>query len=164
MAHWVVYLIVVFFSHIMMAGDLYVDQFYTLQSDLIVKYEQPVDIQQSLTFGINSVKDTISEVDYTFFLYDLSYRRYIENTTTGVFYSFGFRAGKTRVSDGVDSENEILTMPYYDIGIKSKLSTKWSHILKLEAGYVMLFTDNVDVDPILGLHFVPYFSFGYNLD
>ena len=163
MAHWVVFLIV-FFNNILIAGDLFVDQFYALQNRLVIKYEQPVDVQQSLTVGINSYNDTIESVDYAFSLYDLSYRRYIENTTTGVFYSFGFRAGKAKVSDGVDSENEILTMPYYDIGIKSKLSKKWSHILKLEAGYVMLFTDNVDVDPILGLHFVPYFSFGYNLD
>lgn len=163
MTHWLTFLIV-FFSQVMMAGDIYIDQFYALQNDLIVKYEQPVDIQQSLTFGINSVKDTIRNVDYTFFLYDLSYRRYITNTTTGLFYSFGFRAGETAVTDGTTSEDEILTMPYYDIGLKSQLSDKWAHILKIEVGYVMLFTDNVNVNSILGLHFIPYFSFGYNFD
>ena len=163
MVFWLTFLIA-FLSQILVSGDLYFDQFYALQDDLVVKYEQPIDVHQSLTVGINSGNDTISNVDYTFFLYDLSYRRYITNTTTGVFYSFGFRAGETAISDGSITENEVLTMPYYDIGIKAKLSDKWSHVLKLEVGYVMLFTDNVNVNSILGLHFIPYFSFGYNLD
>ena len=61
-------------------------------------------------------------------------------------------------------KKELAVMPFYDIGIKSKLNDRWYHVLKIEAGYFILYSDKINVDHMLGLQFTPFFSFGYNLD
>ena len=147
------------------AVDVYVDLFHGLQNQLIFSVEAPVDIQESMLAGINVINDSKEGVRVNMQLWELSYRRYINNTSGGVFYSFGSRAGLTRISSsGFNEEKELAVMPFYDIGIKSKLNDRWYHVLKIEAGYFILYSDKINVDHMLGLQFTPFFSFGYNLD
>ena len=145
------------------SGELFVDQFHLLQKRVAIKYEKKIDIHESVLFGVNIFNDQIDNVDYGFSLYDFTYRRYVVSQESGVFYSFGFRYGPVSLKSNGVSENENLYMPYYDVGVKTKLSSRWSHSIKVEAGYVMLYTSDINVDYILGLQFTPFFSFGYQL-
>jgi len=99
-------------------------------------------------------------------LWEGIYRRYVgASTQSGIFYSFGVRAGRVDITkESFDEETELAVMPFYDIGLKSKLSKRWYHIIKVEAGYLILYTKSININPILGLQFTPFFSFGYNLD
>ena len=148
------------------AVELYIDQFHGLQNRLVLSVEQPIDIQETLSIGVNVLDGPTRELNYQMQLWELAYRRYIRETTqAGVFYSFGVRTGIARLnSEGVDEEQELAVMPFYDIGIKSALGDRWHHILKVEAGYLILYTRNININHMLGLQFTPFFSFGYNLD
>ena len=148
------------------AVELFMDQFHGLQNRLVFRVERAIDIQESLLFGVNLLDGTTKEVGFHMSLWESSYRRYVSETTSaGIFYSFGVRGGMvnlTKVSE--NSEQELCVMPFYDIGIKGQLSKRWFHVLRLEAGYFMLYSKQINIDHILGLQFTPFFSFGYNLD
>ena len=66
-----------------------------------------------------------------------------------------------KVKSETNKENETIIIPYYDIGIKSKLSDKWVHFFRIEATYVIAYTEQLNIDDMLGLRVVPSFSFGY---
>ena len=55
-------------------------------------------------------------------------------------------------------------MPMYDVGIKSNLNERWVHEIRLELGFVQLYSDDVNVDRIFRLQWTRTFSFGYRLD
>ena len=148
------------------AVELYIDQFHGLQNRLVLSVEQPIDIQESLSGGVNVLQVNTGGVRLDMKLWEIVYRRYVAaSTQSGIFYSFGVRTGRVDITqDGFDDETELAVMPFYDIGLKSKLSKRWYHILKVEAGYLILYTKSININPILGLQFTPFFSFGYNLD
>lgn len=148
------------------AVELYIDQFQGLQNRLALSIEQPIDIQESLSGGVNVLRVNTDGVRLDMKLWEIVYRRYVAaSTQSGIFYSFGVRTGRVDITqDGFDDETELAVMPFYDIGLKSKLSKRWYHILKVEAGYLILYTESININPILGLQFTPFFSFGYNLD
>jgi hypothetical protein len=148
------------------AADLYIDQFHGLQNRLVLSVEQPIDSQESLSGGVNVLQVNTGGVRLDMKLWEVVYRRYVgASTQSGAFYSFGVRTGRVDITqDGFNNETELAVMPFYDIGLKSKLSKRWHHALKIEAGYLILYTKSINIHPILGLQFTPFFSFGYNLD
>ena len=148
------------------AIDLYIDQFHGLQNRLVLSVEQPIDIQESLSMGINIIGGSSNGVNYQMKLWELTYRRYVGKLTkSGIFYSFGVRSGfSSLVSDESSKEKELAVMPFYDVGIKGQLTERWFHVFKIEAGYLIHYTKNINIDHLLGLQFTPFFSFGYNLD
>ena len=147
------------------AVDIYLDQFHALQNQLVVQAEFPVDVQESLSGALNIINSSRNNVFMTMHLWELSYRRYLQETTSsGLFYSYGLRSGQATLNDSSQKEVELAVMPFYDVGIKSKLNNRWSHIIKVEFGYFILYTTNINIDNILGLQITPFFSFGYNLD
>jgi hypothetical protein len=154
----------VFLGGIILAGQLHVDQFQLFQQNYVIHYEHQVDIRESLIGGVIFMDTKSNGTNYDLRLFDLSYRRYVVAQDNGPFYSFGFRFGPANVSDESDEENEYLAMPFYDIGLKSKLSPKWFHMMKLEVGYLMLYTDTVNVDRALGLQITPSFGFAYQFN
>ncbi|MEK9727045.1 MAG: hypothetical protein VW397_02935 [Candidatus Margulisiibacteriota bacterium] len=148
----------------LISGELFLDQFHLLQKRFSAHYEHPIELQETIVFGVNIFTDDIDNVDYKFSLYDFTYRRYINRYDSGPFYSFGFRYGAVKMSSDGKNENENLYMPFYDIGMKTKFNSRWYHSIRLEVGWVMLYSTLINVDDILGLQFTPFFSFGYNLD
>lgn len=148
------------------AVELYIDQFHGLQNRLVLSVEQPIDIQESLSGGVNVLQVNTGGVKLNMTLWEAAYRRYVEATTrSGIFYSFGIRTGVTEINHlSFGQEKDLAVMPFYDIGLKSKLSKSWYHVLRLEAGYLILYTRRININSILGLQFTPSFSFGYNLD
>ena len=146
------------------AVDVFIDQFHGLQNRLVVKVEHAIDIQESLLFGVTLLDGSTKGIGFHMSLWESSYRRYVsETTSTGIFYSFGVRAGMVNLRmASKESEQELSMMPFYDIGIKGQLSERWFHILRLEAGYFMLYSKNINIIHILGLQFTPFFSFGYS--
>lgn len=151
-------------SHIH-AIDLTIDQFHGLQKQLVLGVEHPIDIQETVGLGFTIMNGSTKEVSYTMLLIDPMIRRYVgEDTSSGLFYSFGVRYGSAKLRDGGEVERETAVMPYYDIGLKGKFNRRWFHVIKIEAGYFMLFTNDININSMLGLHFTPFFSFGYTLD
>ena len=156
-------LILVSMVHVQ-AAELYLDQFHGFQNLFVLHLESPLDVQESLVLGVNVLNISSRDVNFKMSLWEGSYRRYINETTlSGIFYSFGVRAGMVNLSSEF-YEQELSVMPFYDIGIKGQLSDRWFHILRLEAGYFMLYSKDINIDHVLGLQFTPFFSFGYRLD
>ena len=146
------------------AGPLSLDLFHLFQDRIVMHYEHPVSRQESLKVGVDRFKASVGEVDLDLTLYELIYRRYGTSTSAGVFYSFGVRSGPVELKSTQKTENEVLIMPFYDVGLKAKFSERWIHELRLEVGFLQLYSDDVDVDRILGLQWTPHFSFGYSVD
>jgi hypothetical protein len=147
----------------LMAGDIYLDTFHAIQNRHVFYYEQAYGARDSFQVGVIHFKEEIKDNRYDFKLYSVSYRRYVASQDHGVFYSFGVRSGPTKVHRLEKTETELLIMPYYDVGVKARLSDRWFHIIGLEVGYLMLYTDDINVQSILGLQVSPSFSFGYRL-
>ena len=148
------------------AVDLFIDQFHGLQKRIVFRVEHAIDIQESILLGGNLLDGSTQGIGFNMSLWETSYRRYVnETTSTGIFYSFGIRAGMVNLRmASKESEQELSVMPFYDIGVKGQLSERWFHILRLEAGYFMLYSKNININHMLGLQFTPFFSFGYSLD
>ena len=157
-------ILVLSFCSNIFGSTVFIDQFHLMQNQYVIKYEHKIDVLESVLLGLNIFEQNLKSVDYDFSVFDFTYRRYVFNQDSGPFYSFGFRYGTVKMNTSTTNEVDNLYMPYYDVGLKTKLSNRWYHTLKLEAGYVMLYTQDIDVNTILGLQFIPYFSFGYKLD
>ena len=54
-------------------------------------------------------------------------------------------------------------MPYYDLGVKSQLNDRWFHTMAIEFGYIIAYSDQIDIDDILGIQINGFFAFGYQL-
>ena len=126
-------------------------------------YEHPVSRQESLKVGVDRFTASVGEVDLDLALYELIYRRYGTSTSAGVFTPLEL-GGPVELKGTQKTENEVLFMRFYDVGLKAKLSERWIHELRLELGFLQLYSDDVNVDRILGLQWTPHFSFGYRLD
>ena len=145
------------------ANELSIDSFNGLQNRMIINLETQIDVQESVNLGVISLNESRKGINYNTVLFDASYRRYALEST-GIFYSFGIRAGSITLDDESNVEDDICMMPFYDIGIKSKLSKHWSNTLRIEASYVIIYTDEINADHLIGLQVTPFFSFGYNFN
>ncbi|MGC6367113.1 MAG: hypothetical protein ACON35_03855 [Candidatus Marinamargulisbacteria bacterium] len=157
-------LIIMLMGNLSHAGPVHIDIFHLLQKRLVLNYEHKVNDNHALRFGFTDSEMKSKGVSLDLSLYELSYRRYIQPTAGVIFWSFGVRSGPALISTDAIQENEILVMPFYDVGVKSKLSERWVHELRLEMAVVQLYTDEINVNHLLGLQWTPYFSFGYRLD
>jgi len=145
--------------------DVSLDMFHGLNQQLFLSVEQPVDIQESVGIGLTYTSLDHESARVTMVMIDPMYRRYIKETTSeGGFYSFGVRAGQAKVEDSETKENQLAIKPYYNLGYKGAFNNRWSHLLTVEVGYLMLYTDSINITPMLGLQVTPYFAFGYTLD
>ena len=139
------------------------DHFNALQNRIIVNIETPIDVQESFVFGNAILNESRSGLFYDANLLSASYRRYVaEVTDQGIFYSFGFRGGSIFLDDGTRTEQDTTIMPFYDIGLKSKFSDHFYSFIKIEASYVIIYTDNINANHLIGLQITPFFSFGYS--
>ena len=68
------------------------------------------------------------------------------------------------MSGSINTEQNIAIMPFYDVGLKSKISEHWHSSIKVEASYVIIYTNDINVNHLIGLQFFPYFSFGYQFN
>ena len=143
-----------------------IDQLTLLKKDFSIRVEHPLEIQETLLLEFSQLTPSPGNANLEMSLWGISYRRYVEKSTEkGVFYSFGIRAGRALIKEP-QKENEIETaiMPLYDVGIKARLSDRWRHILRLEIGYLMLYTTSINIDPLIGLQITPSFSFVFSID
>ena len=147
------------------AVDLYLDQFHAMQNHLILRLEQPLDIQESLLVGFNIYEVSDNGVLLKANLMEGVYRRYVDKATNnGLFYSFGLKTGRVEVKNSSNTEREIAVIPFYDIGQKASFNNRWTHVLRLEISYFILYTRYINIDPLLGIQITPFFGFSYNLD
>jgi hypothetical protein len=148
------------------AVDVFYDAFHGLKGRFVLQAEHHWDVQESFLVGVSAISDSVNTVSYDLTAWEGSYRRYVLKTThKGVFYSFGCRLGPMKLQQpDVGNENTYLVMPFYNIGIKAQFNKKWYHSMQLEVGYIIAYTDEVDIDALLGVQVTPKFSFGYNLD
>jgi hypothetical protein len=148
------------------AVDVFYDAFHGLQGRFVLQAEHHWDVQESFLGGVAVVSDSIGSMSYQMTAWEISYRRYVQKTTrSGVFYSVGCRLGPLKLQQPeMEDESTHLLMPFYNIGIKAQFNKKWYHSMQLEVGYIIAYTDNINVDALIGLHVTPRFSFGYNLD
>ena len=145
--------------------DLYFDHYHALNQNIVLTVEQNIDIQESLGLGINIFDSSVNNVYLHGNLWRLMYRRYVQETTKeGVFYSFGVETGQMKLLESSNVEKELVVMPFYNIGLKSKFNERWSHIIKIDVGYLMVYTKNINIDSVIGIQVTPFFSFGYKLD
>ena len=156
------FMMIIFLTGYCFSSGFSIDAFHALKADLVLRYEHPFNQQQSFLFGYNSMN--LNDDVYTS-NFDVAYRRYTSNTIeSGVFYSFGVRYGLTKMdgtSSGVNSEQDRLIMTFFDWGLKTKLLDHFYHTMHIELGYVIAYSDLVDIDDLLGLQSNIYFGYGY---
>jgi hypothetical protein len=148
------------------AVDVFYDAFHGLQGRFVVRAEHHWDVQESFLVGVSSMSHNLKDVSYKVTAWEGSYRRYVLTTTrSGVFYSFGCRLGPMYLQKpDYSNEYSTLVMPFYNIGLKTQFNNKWFHTLQLDVGYIIAYTDEINIDPLLGIQFTPQFSFGYSFD
>ena len=148
-----------------LACSVTVDLYQAMQQRTVIRYECELDIQESIVLGYNQYNFGDSSVSIFTANWGISYRRYIEKQTAhGPFYSLGLRYGSLFMDDGTTEETDRLIMPYYDVGFKTKLSSEWSHVMAIEAGYVVAYSENVAIYDYIGLTLTLYYAFSYQLD
>jgi hypothetical protein len=146
--------------------ELQMDQVSTLKKDTSVGIELPFEDRQSVIIGFMGSSLDSGQVNTKMSLWGLTIRRY-NSIAKGArfFYSFGVRSGRAVISDPIHlTEKESVVMPYYDLGIKSALNSRWTHMLSLEIGYMLLYTSVINIDNLIGIRISPTFSFGYAID
>ena len=130
--------------------SMHLDLYNGLKNDLVLRFETPVDNNESILFGMHKITQFSNNGNRALILtnWELVYRRYVNNWRHGLFASFGFRYGNTLIENDEAIETDVLFMPFFDCGYKIPLSEKITQLIALDVGYVITYAEDISVNDL----------------